>query len=68
MPPRRLAIVNGIDRQSEGEQGKDAQSEADAFVLPGGKAGKALSNMGIPDASAAHEARLQRVIESSTGP
>jgi integrase len=42
---RALAIVNGIDRQPEGEQGKDAQSEAGAFVFPGGKPGKALSNM-----------------------
>jgi integrase len=40
---RALAIVSGIDR-SAGE-GKDAQSEAAAFVFPGGKAGAPLSNM-----------------------
>jgi integrase len=39
---RGLAIVNGIDHQSAGEQG-----EAVAFVFPGGKAGKALSNMAL---------------------
>jgi integrase len=42
---RALAIVNGIDRQSDAEQGRDAQTEVGAFVFPGGKAGKALSNM-----------------------
>jgi integrase len=42
---RALAIVNGTDRQPEREQGKDAPSEAGGFVFPGGKPGKALSNM-----------------------
>jgi integrase len=42
---RALAIVNGIDRFGDSEQGNDAQSEAGAFVFPGGKPGKALSNM-----------------------
>jgi integrase len=41
---RAVAIVNGIDRQSGAEQGNIAQSEASAFVFPGGKPGKALHN------------------------
>jgi integrase len=40
---RALAIVNGIDRPAG--EGKDAQSAPSAFVFPGGKPGKALSNM-----------------------
>jgi integrase len=41
---RAVAIVNAIDRQSGAEQGNVAQSEASAFVFPGGKPGKALHN------------------------
>ena len=40
---RALAIVNGIDRPTG--EGKEAQSADGAFVFPGGKPGKALSNM-----------------------
>jgi integrase len=42
---RAFAIVSGIDRPATGEQGKEAQSEAGAFVFPGGKPGAPLSNM-----------------------
>jgi integrase len=39
---RPLAIVNGINRPSGGEQAKDTPG---AFVFPGGKVGAPLSNM-----------------------
>jgi integrase len=42
LAPRALAIVNGIDQPSAGEQGKDTPG---AFVFPGGKVGAPLSNM-----------------------
>jgi integrase len=42
---RALAIVNGIDRQSDHKPSEDAQREPGAFVFSGGKAGKALYKM-----------------------
>jgi integrase len=47
LSPRALAIVNGIDHQPESDQRDGARSEAGAFVFPGGKTSKPLSNMAL---------------------
>jgi integrase len=44
---RAVAIVNGIERQPEADQGDGPKSETGAFVFPGAKASKPLSNMAL---------------------